>query len=259
MHSQRPLQSAAERVAAACGRGESHENRFFLLAHGLLLGVVLVGFARTFYLHGWFARNALDLPLYVHGATLTAWFVLTFAQACLIEAGRRAWRRRVAWLAAVVVASSAWINMRAAGRIQSAADPENMLHLGQLPEPRRVRVARDGRDPRAPPRGIAPATAAARIGRDRGPGVRAVRVLAGDRARHRGRPAVRDRRDAAADRDRLRPAEPRPRAAGDARRRRGDRRTLVVAVAVAHSGIAFRLVRGASNAPSAASAGGAVP
>jgi len=110
------------------------ENRAFLFAHAALLCVVLVGFARTFYLKDWFARNDLDLPLLVHGAILTSWFALTVLQAAFIETGHRARHRRVAWLAAIVapgvVLSAAWINTRLAGQLHSARDPENLFVWG---------------------------------------------------------------------------------------------------------------------------------
>ena len=115
-------------------RADDRENRTFLFAHALLLVIVLTGFARTFYLQPWFALNPLDAPLVVHGAVLTCWFALVFAQALLAARGRRARHRQFAWLAAVIVpaviACSAWINTRVAGRIQSAADPENMFVWG---------------------------------------------------------------------------------------------------------------------------------
>lgn len=112
------------------------ENRAFLAAHGALLAVVLVGFSASFYLRSWFPAHPLNLePLgsvrLAHGVLLTAWFVLAFAQSALIVAGRPDWHRRAAWSAAAVVpgvvASGAWVNLRVAARLTSAADPENMF------------------------------------------------------------------------------------------------------------------------------------
>jgi len=55
---------------------------------GLALCVVLVGFARTYYLKGLFGAPSLPLLLHVHGAVMTIWFVLFVAQAALIRARR---------------------------------------------------------------------------------------------------------------------------------------------------------------------------
>jgi hypothetical protein len=112
----------------------SVENRPFLIAHGVLLVLVLIGFARTFYLRPWLARNPIDTPLTLHGAVLTSWFALAAVQAWLAATRRRIHHRRLAWLAAgivpAVVVSSAWINTRVAAGIRSASDPENMFVWG---------------------------------------------------------------------------------------------------------------------------------
>lgn len=110
------------------------DNRVFLMAHTVLLGVVLVGFARSFYLRDLFLRNALDVPLRLHGIALTGWFGLVFLQAAAMTAGRRDLHRRLAWLVALVlpavVATSLFINTRLARTLTSARDPENMFVWG---------------------------------------------------------------------------------------------------------------------------------
>lgn len=110
------------------------ENKAFLLAHAVLLGVVLVGFARSFYLRELFLRNALDVPLRLHGSALTGWFGLVCAQGAAMNVGRRDLHRQLAWLAALivpaVVATSLFINTRLARTLGSARDPENMFVWG---------------------------------------------------------------------------------------------------------------------------------
>lgn len=110
------------------------DNRVFLSAHAVLLGVVLVGFARSFYLRDLFLRHALDRPLQLHGLALTAWFGLVFVQAAAMTAGRRDLHRRLAWLAALilpaVVATSLFVNTRLARTLASAQDPENVFVWG---------------------------------------------------------------------------------------------------------------------------------
>lgn len=77
---------------------------FFQLCAGLLLLLVLVGFARTFYLRPWFTDKPLSPALLLHGIALTAWFALFFVQALLVRSGRIALHRRVGLLGGVVVA-----------------------------------------------------------------------------------------------------------------------------------------------------------
>lgn len=112
------------------------DNKAFLVAHGVLLAIVIVGFARSFYLRDYFLHNPLDVPLKLHGAALTAWFALVFAQAAVMAAARRNLHRRLAWLAALIVpaviATSAFINVRLARTLTSAADPENMFIWGNF-------------------------------------------------------------------------------------------------------------------------------
>jgi len=77
---------------------------FFPAVSGVLLVVLLVGFAKTFFL-----RTLFDVPpipgyLYVHGSVLTAWYVLVFTQTCLVAAQRTDLHRRLG-IAAVAVAS----------------------------------------------------------------------------------------------------------------------------------------------------------
>jgi hypothetical protein len=55
---------------------------------GLALCMVLVGFARTYYLKEFFGAPSLPLLLHLHGAIMTGWFALYVVQAALIRAGR---------------------------------------------------------------------------------------------------------------------------------------------------------------------------
>ena len=64
------------------------DGRFYAGMSGLALLVVLVGFARTYYLKGLFGAPSLPLLLHVHGAVMTLWFVLFVTQAALIRARR---------------------------------------------------------------------------------------------------------------------------------------------------------------------------
>ena len=110
------------------------ENRFILRFHVAILVIVLLGFARTFYMRDWIFNRPLNSGLQLHGALLTAWFAVTSFQAYLISSGRRNLHRQIAWIACIialsVVLSASWINTRLAMTLHSAAEPENILIWG---------------------------------------------------------------------------------------------------------------------------------
>lgn len=60
------------------------DHPFFLGAAALLMTLVLVGFAPTYYLRTWFGSPELPWLLHVHGAVLTAWFALFVVQVALV-------------------------------------------------------------------------------------------------------------------------------------------------------------------------------
>ncbi len=80
---------------------------------GLLLAFVLMGFSRTFYLRPFGEWSPLSGPLHVHGAVLTAWFLLLFVRALLVQSWNVRLHRRLGVAGAVVaigvVAASLWI------------------------------------------------------------------------------------------------------------------------------------------------------
>jgi hypothetical protein len=71
------------------------ERRLYALAASTALLVVLIGFARTYYLKFAFGTPPLSLLLQVHGAVMTAWFALFVAQATLVARGRVDLHRRL--------------------------------------------------------------------------------------------------------------------------------------------------------------------
>jgi hypothetical protein len=110
---------------------QARETKAFVCAHLLILGVVLLGFARTFYLHGLFFSKPLPWRLIVHGMVLTLWVVVVVLQGLLALAGQRAWHARLAWLAGAlvvgVVATGAWVTVVLDLGLVSAAEPENIF------------------------------------------------------------------------------------------------------------------------------------
>jgi hypothetical protein len=97
---------------------------FFPALAGALLAVLLTGFAPTFYLRSLFDVPPIPGYLYVHGAVLTAWFVLVFVQTSLVAGGRTDLHRRLGVATAVVagllVPISSFVVLRAIPRYTAA-------------------------------------------------------------------------------------------------------------------------------------------
>lgn len=81
-------------------------TRFFRFMAALLLLLIFVGFARTFYLRSYFQADSLASHLHLHGAVLTLWFVLLFTQTLLVGRGQIQ-RHRQLGIAGIVVAAAA--------------------------------------------------------------------------------------------------------------------------------------------------------
>ncbi len=82
-------------------------TRLYRTAALLALAIVLVGFARTFFLKPFFQAPPLSLLTFAHGLIMTAWFVLFIVQTQLVAAGNVRLHRRLGvagvWLAALVL------------------------------------------------------------------------------------------------------------------------------------------------------------
>jgi hypothetical protein len=106
-----------ERIPAPIEKRGRPLHLFYVAIANSLLALVLVGFARTFYLRALFDVPPIAVYLYLHGTLLTAWFVMFLAQTCLISAGRVDLHRRLGILgvaiAAVLVPVSAFVTARA--------------------------------------------------------------------------------------------------------------------------------------------------
>ncbi len=94
----------------------------FYQAIALALGLlVLVGFARTFYLRQWFAVPPITMLLQLHGIVFTAWFVLFVIQTRLIAANKVRTHRQLG-IAGIVVAALVFA-LGLATAIESASAP----------------------------------------------------------------------------------------------------------------------------------------
>jgi hypothetical protein len=78
------------------------DRRFYLGAGLAALGLVFWGFARTYYLKLVFETPPLSTRLHIHGAVMSSWLALFFAQTCLISARRVDWHRRLGLVGIVI-------------------------------------------------------------------------------------------------------------------------------------------------------------
>lgn len=63
--------------------------------------IVFVGFARTYYLKGFFGTPHLSWIFHLHGVVFTAWILFFVFQTALVAAGRTDVHRRIGWAGAV--------------------------------------------------------------------------------------------------------------------------------------------------------------
>ncbi|HKR76860.1 MAG TPA: hypothetical protein VJR95_09345 [Rhodanobacter sp.] len=79
-----------------------HDRRLFVGAALGAVAIVFAGFARTYFLRGFFFHDPLPLLLHIHGAVMFAWFVLFFVQTCLVETNHVSLHRRLGVLGATL-------------------------------------------------------------------------------------------------------------------------------------------------------------
>jgi hypothetical protein len=90
-------------------------RRWFSTAIGLgVIGIVVVGFSRTYYLKAFFDTRPLTVRLHLHGFAMTAWLVLFLVQARLIATHRRSLHMRLG-IAGTILAAVAVATTYAAG------------------------------------------------------------------------------------------------------------------------------------------------
>jgi hypothetical protein len=74
------------------------EDLFFSSLAALILVIVFVGFARTYYLAGMFKAPLPNLLIHLHGAVFSSWILLLITQIFLVTAGRVQQHRRLGLL-----------------------------------------------------------------------------------------------------------------------------------------------------------------
>ncbi len=71
------------------------DHRFYTSAAVVFAAIVFAGFARTYYLKGYFGNPHLPLLLHIHGAAMTLWYALFIVQARLVASHRVTLHRKL--------------------------------------------------------------------------------------------------------------------------------------------------------------------
>lgn len=130
-------------LQAARGDGQRHavprrtSHRVNVWIGGAAFAIVFAGFARTYYLKFLFDSPPLSTLLHLHGALMTSWFALFFAQTYLIASRRPELHRRLgvagAALAGSIVVVGVTVAIRAAQRDvhrDAVSGPPPLVFLG---------------------------------------------------------------------------------------------------------------------------------
>jgi hypothetical protein len=80
---------------AAAAKSPRVDHPFYTVAAVTVAAIVFAGFARTYYLKGYFGNPHLPLLLHIHGAVMTLWYALFIVQVRLVAAHRVALHRRL--------------------------------------------------------------------------------------------------------------------------------------------------------------------
>jgi hypothetical protein len=78
------------------------DDIFFSAMALLILGTVILGFARSYYFAGAFRAHLPSLMVHVHAAVFSSWILLFIAQTSLVSAGRLDLHRRLGVLGAAL-------------------------------------------------------------------------------------------------------------------------------------------------------------
>jgi len=96
-----PITAQSATVGESLSRAKTRDGLYLGMSILLLL-IVLTGFAPTFFMRGLFDPPPISPYVYMHGAVMTAWFVLFFAQASLAYIGRTPLHRKIGIVAATL-------------------------------------------------------------------------------------------------------------------------------------------------------------
>lgn len=112
------------------------ERRIYLIAATLFPLIVLIGFARTYYLRGLFSAPPLaSLLVHLHGGIMTAWIVLFVGQVFLIRTKNIKVHQSLGFAGialAVLILISGFLTAIAAGKNGAASFPPDIPRLSFL-------------------------------------------------------------------------------------------------------------------------------
>ena len=117
--------------------GRKYDRQFFFAMTLLLVAVVAIGFAPTYYLAGVFRAPLPSRIVHVHGAVFSTWMILLIVQTGLISAKRVGWHRKLGvagfllacGMVVTVILTAADFALRAKG----APNSEQLLGLLVVP------------------------------------------------------------------------------------------------------------------------------
>jgi len=97
----------ADFASTSRGRARVYNRRFFGWVAAFFVLLVLVGFARTYFLHSLFHVPAPSELIEIHGILMTGWVLLFFVQSLLVLNARLGWHRKlgvagVFWAAVII-------------------------------------------------------------------------------------------------------------------------------------------------------------
>lgn len=109
------------------------DRRLYITAAVLFPIIVLIGFARTYYLKGWFGAPALPgLLVHLHGIVMTSWVLLFVTQIWLVAARRTKVHQRLGVLGAILAGLVCLVGVAtaiASARRLAPAGPEPLRFL----------------------------------------------------------------------------------------------------------------------------------
>lgn len=79
------------------------ERRFYLFVTTLTAAIVFLGFARTFYLNGFFAKLHLPSLFIIHGVVFSSWVVLLVTQSALVSAKKIRIHQKLGYISIALV------------------------------------------------------------------------------------------------------------------------------------------------------------
>jgi hypothetical protein len=94
-------------TAVVARRNLRPDDVFFPAMALLILGIVVTGFARTYFLAGMLRAELPNTLVHVHAAVFVLWIFLVVAQPCLIAAHKVKWHMKLGLLSLVLIPAMA--------------------------------------------------------------------------------------------------------------------------------------------------------